>query len=532
MFDSPPGFVWKGFRSGICVGKLFQLINFKNDFMKKLNNLMLSLGVATLFAVVGCKEQSQTKSETTPQVSTVAASDSGVMSYQEFKSRAFQEKDTGVFIVNGDEMVSNEKKLKEYYERFVAQEVARKQGKDFSVVHQSGGKDVVWSNYKKWELSYCISDSFGNNKAAVVAAIETAAKSWQESADVLFRYKSEHDANCDANNLSVLFDVSPATSGSYLARAFFPDDVRADRNVLINNSAFTSTYPTLTGLMRHELGHTLGLRHEHTRPESGACFEDNDWRALTPYDRLSVMHYPHCNGVANNPLELTDYDRQGVAALYNHPYDTPDNDSYATFAAEASTDAGEWFHYKLKVRKHSTIKATTVGTGDADLYVRLGSQEPTTSTYDCRPYTGNSKEECDINTGTNDYAYVSVRGYRAASYKLVVKFPSVTTTSAEIVVSGGLTGQDDWHHFWAAADPNTTVTADTDVTENDVDLFIRKDKQPGRYSYDCDSTKGATVSESCSVDSGTSQLVYVSNQGYISNVIGKFLTTIKWNHAQ
>lgn len=49
---------------------------------------------------------------------------------------------------------------------------------------------------------------------------------------------------------------------------------------------------TLEGILRHELGHTLSYRHEHTRPEAGKCFEDADWKPLTSYDGFSVMHYP------------------------------------------------------------------------------------------------------------------------------------------------------------------------------------------------------------------------------------------------
>ena len=73
---------------------------------------------------------------------------------------------------------------------------------------------------------------------------------------------------------------------------------------------------TLTGVLRHELGHTLGFRHEHTRPESGTCFEDNNWRALTAYDSSSVMHYPQCNGTQNGDLVLTNLDKTGAHALY------------------------------------------------------------------------------------------------------------------------------------------------------------------------------------------------------------------------
>jgi hypothetical protein len=73
---------------------------------------------------------------------------------------------------------------------------------------------------------------------------------------------------------------------------------------------------TLTGILRHELGHTIGLRHEHTRPESGTCFEDNDWRGVTDYDAFSVMHYPQCNGQGDWSLTLTAFDQNGIACLY------------------------------------------------------------------------------------------------------------------------------------------------------------------------------------------------------------------------
>ena len=73
-------------------------------------------------------------------------------------------------------------------------------------------------------------------------------------------------------------------AASYLARAFFPNEERAERNVLIDESSFhvdPDGALQLVGILRHELGHTLGWRHEHTRPESGTCFEDNNWRPLT-----------------------------------------------------------------------------------------------------------------------------------------------------------------------------------------------------------------------------------------------------------
>lgn len=56
----------------------------------------------------------------------------------------------------------------------------------------------------------------------------------------------------------------------------------------------------------------------------------------------------------------------------------------------------------------------TGGTGDADLYVRQGSQ-PTTSTYTCRPYQSGNAEFCTINAPAAGTWYVSLRGYSAYS---------------------------------------------------------------------------------------------------------------------
>ena len=74
------------------------------------------------------------------------------------------------------------------------------------------------------------------------------------------------------------------------------------------------------GVFRHELGHILGLRHEHIRAEAGGvCTEGTSFRALTPYDSSSVMHYPWCNGVTTTDLSITASDTSGARQLYGAP---------------------------------------------------------------------------------------------------------------------------------------------------------------------------------------------------------------------
>jgi hypothetical protein len=54
------------------------------------------------------------------------------------------------------------------------------------------------------------------------------------------------------------------------------------------------------------------------------------------------------------------------------------------------------------------------GTSDADLYVRVGS-EPTTATYDCRPYKSGSNETCEVRLPSPAKIFVNVRGYASSS---------------------------------------------------------------------------------------------------------------------
>jgi predicted transposase YbfD/YdcC len=84
--------------------------------------------------------------------------------------------------------------------------------------------------------------------------------------------------------------VEPTKTSQYIARSFFPSSSKSSRNVLVNaKSLYSSGSWTPSNIMAHELGHVLGLRHEHTRPEAATCFEDNNWRPLTRL-RLGVDH--------------------------------------------------------------------------------------------------------------------------------------------------------------------------------------------------------------------------------------------------
>jgi hypothetical protein len=147
--------------------------------------------------------------------------------------------------------------------------------------------------------------------------MEEGAALWEGASSAIdFVYDASADADCTTSNDAVLFSVEPTAATDYIARAFFPSSTDYEMNVLVNPDSLQSSGSwTPSNILGHELGHTLGLRHEHTRPEAGTCFEDNSWRALTPYDSVSIMHYPQCNG-GSDDLSFSSLDAEGIQELY------------------------------------------------------------------------------------------------------------------------------------------------------------------------------------------------------------------------
>ncbi|HEX8699335.1 MAG TPA: M57 family metalloprotease [Myxococcaceae bacterium] len=268
--------------------------------MLKFRSVAMLAGVALLGTACGGPEE-------------MAQQEQAPMTWEEFRASAVKA-DGDVFIFDMDIAVESEQALRDYYDHNIAANVGKTQ--DSLAVYYIGG-DIKWSSTQARNLTYCVSSSsFGSRYSTVVSAMNTATAAWEATANVNFIHSSTYDSNCTASQTGVLFDVRQTSDTSYLARAFFPNTSRSGRNVLISTSAFSPSRYTLAGILRHELGHALGFRHEHTRLSSTGCYEDANWRALTSYDAASVMHYPQCNGSNTGDLVLTSLDKSGARALY------------------------------------------------------------------------------------------------------------------------------------------------------------------------------------------------------------------------
>ncbi|TGN66770.1 peptidase M16 [Nocardioides eburneiflavus] len=250
-----------------------------------------------------------------PTATAVPAQDR-VPTFGEFQASTFRDV-AGQYVVNGDETIGSTKMLRDYYDEMIASYQAGDGPSAELIINRVYGVDDKWSATTARNLTYCVSNNFGTQKANIVNAMANGAYQWEAaSSGVNFTYVPSADSNCRTTNNAVLFSVEPTYTNQYIARAFFPSSSDNQRNVLVNASSLMSSGSWSPGnIMAHELGHTLGFRHEHTRPEAGTCFEDNNWRPLTPYDSSSIMHYPQCNGTSSN-LSMTSTDRAGIRAVY------------------------------------------------------------------------------------------------------------------------------------------------------------------------------------------------------------------------
>ena len=82
-----------------------------------------------------------------------------------------------------------------------------------------------------------------------------------------------------------------------------------------------------------------------------------------------------------------------------------------------AASAGNWTStYTLDVPAGASNLSFSIagGSGDADLYVRLGSA-PTTSSYSCRPYLNGNNETCTFSAPTAGRYYVRIRAYSTFS---------------------------------------------------------------------------------------------------------------------
>lgn len=225
------------------------------------------------------------------------------------------------------ESLEEEHALRKKRAELGAGDMAPHEGRSNLVGVTVNGKLVRWKQGMK--LTYCVLKNTFNTSDdydLVVANMKQATWAWESVCGIKFEYKPELDDSATTKPQGVLFTVREIDAGGqFIASAFFPNDPKNRRRVLIDPSYYD---PNLgfdkVGVLRHELGHVIGFRHEQIRSEAPPSCPDEDTADtldLTQYDPQSVMHY-FCGGVGSRDLTITDIDKIGSQKLYGLPFDS------------------------------------------------------------------------------------------------------------------------------------------------------------------------------------------------------------------
>ncbi len=190
-----------------------------------------------------------------------------------------------------------------------------------------------------------------------------------------------------------------------------------------------------------------------------------------------------------------------------------------------SAAAGAWScTYTLAVPAGSTNLAFNLsgGTGDGDMYVKFGA-EPTSSSYDCRPYTGGNAETCTFAAPQAGTYYVKINGYSAASgMSLKGSYTAGSGGGGNVLTSGVETAQysgasSSWTCFTlqVPAGKSSVVFSQTGKTgtTGDADLYVRFGAQPTATTYNCRPYLNGNT-ESCTINAPSAGTWYACSNGY------------------
>ena len=155
--------------------------------------------------------------------------------------------------------------------------------------------------------------------------------------------------------------------------------------------------------------------------------------------------------------------------------------------------SGSWTYYKITVPSGQSSLEIQIsgGTGDCDLYVKLGSQ-PSSSSYDYRPYLSGNNETVTVTSPAAGDWYIGLNGYQSysgvslqATYASSSGGGGVTALSSGVPVSNlsGATGADD---FYKITVPSGQSSLEIKISggSGDCDLYVKFGSQPTTSSYD------------------------------------------------
>jgi hypothetical protein len=196
------------------------------------------------------------------------------------------------------------------------------------------GYDMATHDTIKWErfpIKYCIDKTSFNIVSGGYDSVKRnfleATAEWEKLCKVKFIYVEGADRYNSSLRATVDFVVTyiPYNIKGFIATSFFPNDPIEKRKLYVFLKYWLTGYDKI-GIFRHEIGHILGFKHEHSS-QSEQVPDDcryyypelpGNGLPLTYYDKLSVMHY-FCGDAGTRMMNFSRLDTFGTQTIYGKP---------------------------------------------------------------------------------------------------------------------------------------------------------------------------------------------------------------------
>lgn len=247
-----------------------------------------------------------------------------------------------------------------------------------------------------------------------------------------------------------------------------------------------------------------GMFHDITSGSNGGYTASTGWDYASGYGSLNMANFAAVMGTSNPPPPPPSGNvlTKGVAVT----------------GITLATGASRTFTFSVPAGATNLTFNTSGGTGDADLYIQLGSA-PTTSSYLQKSDGATTTESITIAAPTAGTYYVLVYGYSAPSNVSLVANYSTSTGGGNVLSNGvpvtGLSGAAGSNRVFSFVVPTgrPSVTFKTSGGSGDADIYVSRGTTPTTSTYQYVSN-GSTTSENITVNTPVAGTYYILLNGY------------------